>query len=487
MKVLKEILYKVSLISTVGDMDVPVKMVRFDSRAVEPGDLFVAVRGTTVDGHAYIGSAVERGAVAVVCEEDIREEYDITFAKVRNSAEALAVIAGNYYGNPSRKLRLVGITGTNGKTTVAFLLYQLFRKLGYNTGLLSTVTNMINDDAVQATHTTADAVQINRLLKAMVEKGCTHCFMEASSHAIDQDRVFGLDFDVAVFTNITHDHLDYHRTFDAYIKAKKKLFDNLPKTAHALVNADDRRSKVIVQNTRAAVRTFALKTMSDYRGRILSDTLQGLEIQTDRHSTWFRLLGAFNAYNLLAAYGVAILLGEEEEEVLTQLSSVDPVPGRFQRVYEAGEIIVIIDYAHTPDALENVLQAIGKLRAGEKVITVVGCGGNRDQEKRPRMGGIAARLSDRVILTSDNPRNEEPMAIIDDMKGGIGPSQVRKVLTVIDRAEALKTALLMAESNDIVLVAGKGHEDYQEIAGKRHHFSDREKLVELLRLLKKDK
>jgi UDP-N-acetylmuramoyl-L-alanyl-D-glutamate--2,6-diaminopimelate ligase len=482
MKSLKHILYKVSLISTAGDMDVPVKMVRFDSRKVEPGDVFVAVRGTQVDGHDYIDMAVEKGAVAIVGENEIDPEYEVTSVQVKDSAAALALIASNFYDNPSEKIKLIAVTGTNGKTTTVFILFQLFRKLGYHAGLLSTIYNMINDDELQASHTTADALQLNRLLKVMVDQGCTHCFMEASSHAIHQKRVFGLQFDVVVFSNITHEHLDYHKTFDAYIAAKKKIFDDLGQEAHALINVDDKRGRVMVQNTRAKVKTYALKTMADYRARVISDTMQGLELEIGQQKIWFKLIGSFNAYNLLSAYATAIVLGEDENETLTVLSSLDPVPGRFQRIYEAAEIIAIVDYAHTPDALENVLKAIQHFRTtAERVITVVGCGGNRDREKRPKMGDIASRLSDRVILTSDNPRDEDPATIIEEMKRGVNPANLKKTVAIVDRAEAIKAAIAFSKKKDIILVAGKGHEEYQEIKGKRTAFSDRNMLIEMFK------
>jgi len=480
MILLKDILYKVSLQATSGDMSIPISGVQFDSRKVERGNLFVAVKGTQVDGHSFIQAAVEKGAVAIVYQDELKPIDGITLVKTESSSRALAIIASNFYDNPSAKLKLIGVTGTNGKTTIVTLLYNLFRKLGYNTGLLSTILNKINDLVVSATHTTGDAIQINRLLKKMVDAGCTHCFMESSSHAIDQNRIAGLQYDVAVFTNITHDHLDYHKTFDAYIKAKKKLFDELSSDAFALVNTDDKRGSVMLQNTQAQKRKFGLKSMGDFKAKILSNSLQGLELDIDNRKAWFNLIGDFNAYNLLTAYAVAVLLEEDPEEVLVTLSSLEAVPGRFEKVPLKSLIIAIIDYAHTPDALDNVLTAINNVRTkNEQVITVVGCGGNRDKDKRPLMGEIASRLSDRVIFTSDNPRDEDPVTIISEMEVGVPPQNFRKTLTVVDRKEAIKTALSLAKEYDIILVAGKGHEDYQEVKGVRNRFSDREVLIDL--------
>ncbi len=480
MKSLKDILYKVPLLSTSGDMSTSVARVVFDSRIVTGGDLFVAVRGTRVDGHAFIRQAVEKGAAAVVAEEAPGKNFDIPVCIVRDSREALGRIASNFYGNPSERLKLIAVTGTNGKTTIAWLLYHLFKKLGYNTGLMSTVHNLVNEKKSPATHTTADAVQINALLKEMVDAHCSHCFMEASSHAIDQRRIAGLQFKGAVFTNITHEHLDYHKTFDAYIKAKKQLFDDLPADAFALVNVDDRHGRIMVQNTKALVRTYSLKSMSDFKARVLSDSFHGLALELDGQEVWFKMIGRFNAYNLTAVYGVALLLEESREEVLTTMSSLDPVPGRFERVFELKDVMAIVDFAHTPDALQNVLESIGEIRTGnEQVITVIGAGGDRDRGKRPLMAEIACRMSDRVILTSDNPRSEDPDLIIKDMQKGVNPSCFRKTLSITDRKEAIKTALMLANEGDIVLVAGKGHERYQEIKGVKHDFDDRQVLVEM--------
>ena len=488
MILLKDILYKVPLKATSGDMNIPIEKVRFDSRKVSEGDLFVAVKGTQVDGHEYIRAAIEKGASAIICEHEIERIENITVVQTENSSKALGIIASNYYGNPSSKLKLVGITGTNGKTTTVFLLYSLFRKLGYNVGLLSTILNKINDDKLPSTHTTADALQINQLLKKMVDAGCTHCFMEASSHAIDQNRIAGLNYDVAVFTNITHEHLDYHLTFDSYIKAKKKLFDDLDPGSFALVNADDKRSNIMLQNTRAEKKTFGIKSMSDYKARILANSLQGLELDIDNFKIWFNLIGDFNAYNLIAAYGVSLILDEDPEQVLVALSSLTPVPGRFERIPLKSNVIAIIDYAHTPDALNNVLKTIASVRTkNEQVITLVGCGGNRDKEKRPIMAEIACKLSNRVIFTSDNPRDEDPETIIEEMKLGVKASDFKKTLTIVDRKEAIKTALALSKDYDIILIAGKGHEEYQEIKGVKKDFSDKKVLLELETLMSNDK
>lgn len=481
MKLLKDILYKVSLTSTQGNMEQRVSELVFDSRKVSKDGAFVAVVGTQVDGHEYIEAALEKGAGVIVCErlpEKIRE--GITYVQVTDSARALGIMASNFFGNPSEKIKVVAVTGTNGKTTTVTLLYQLFVAMGYSTGLLSTVENRINEKIIPATHTTPDSVSVQRLLKQMVDEGCTHCFMEASSHAIVQERMAGLKLTGAVFTNISHDHLDYHGTFDEYIKAKKKLFDELPKDSFALVNADDKRGMVMLQNCKATFQTFALKSAADFKAKILSNTLEGLELDINGKSIWFRLIGAFNAFNLMAVYGVAVLLGEEEEEVLRELSVIRGAKGRFDRISKGG-VTAIVDYAHTPDALENVLKTINQVRTGnEQLITVVGCGGNRDKTKRPAMAKIAVKESDKVILTSDNPRFEDPMDILRDMQAGIGPSEMRKTLTIEDRKEAIKTAVMLCQKGDIILIAGKGHEDYQEIKGVKHHFDDAETVTKIL-------
>lgn len=486
MAVLKDILYKVSLLATEGDTGIVVSSVVFDSRKVAADCVFVAVSGTQVDGHQFIEQATAQGATAVVCEQLPQEKVEgVTYVQVGNSAEALGIIAANFYDNPSAKLQLVAVTGTNGKTTVVTLLHQLFMRLGYHTGLLSTVSNKINDQVIPATHTTPDAVQLNALLSQMVSEGCTHAFMEASSHAIAQHRVSGLTFAGAVFTNITHDHLDYHETFDNYISAKKQLFDRLPREAFALVNIDDKRGRIMLQNTKARQHTYSLKSASDFKAKVLSNTLEGLELEVSSRDTtpqlaWFNLIGDFNAYNLVAVYGVAVLLEEDASEVLTELSGVSPARGRFEQIISPEGITAIVDYAHTPDALKNVLKTIQNVRTkNETVICVVGCGGDRDKTKRPEMASIAAQLSDRVILTSDNPRSEDPEQIIQDMQQGVSASGYKKVLAITNRKEAIKTACLMAEKGDIILVAGKGHETYQEIKGVKYDFDDRKVIEEL--------
>jgi UDP-N-acetylmuramoyl-L-alanyl-D-glutamate--2,6-diaminopimelate ligase len=487
MKVLKDILYKVSLTSTIGDMERRVSGIVFDSRNVEERSAFVAVRGTQVDGHEFIATALEKGASVIVCErlpEVIQE--GITYVQVVSSARALGIMASNYFDNPSEKIKVVAVTGTNGKTTTVTLLHQLFVAMGYSTGLLSTVENKINSEVIPATHTTPDAVSVQALLRKMVDSGCTHCFMEASSHAIVQERIAGLKLAGAVFSNITHDHLDYHGTFDEYIKAKKKLFDDLPKDAFALVNGDDKRGLVMLQNCKATHQTFALKSTADFKGKIISNTLEGLELDINGKQIWFRMIGAFNAYNLLGVLGVALLLGEDEDEVLRTLSGIRGAKGRFDRI-AIGGIIAIVDYAHTPDALDNVLKTINGVRNGnEQLTTVVGCGGNRDKTKRPIMAKIAVKESDRVIFTSDNPRFEDPMEILREMQAGIGPLEVRKTLTIEDRREAIKTAVMLSKKGDIILIAGKGHEDYQEIKGVKHHFDDAEVVTEILEQLTKN-
>lgn len=484
MKVLKDILYKVSLTSSIGDMEVGVKEIVFDSRLVVQDAVFVATKGTQTDGHKFIPMALEKGAKSIVCEhlpEELQE--GITYVEVVDSSRALGIMAANYFENPSEKLKLVAVTGTNGKTSTVTLLYQLFREMGYNVGMLSTVENKINDQVIPSTHTTPDPISIQSMLRRMVDENCTHCFMEASSHAIVQQRMAGLVLSGAVFTNISHDHLDYHGTFDAYIKAKKKLFDELHKDAFALVNADDKRGLVMLQNCKGAHQTFGLKYPADYKAKVLSNTIDGLELDINNRQIWFRMIGEFNAYNLLAVFGVSVLLGEEEEEVLTQLSKIKGAQGRFDKVTLHG-VTAIVDYAHTPDALENVLKTIQGVRTGgEQIITVVGCGGNRDKTKRPVMAKIATQLSDRVILTSDNPRDEDPMAILKEMEAGVNPVDFRKTLIIEDRREAIKTAGMMANKGDIILIAGKGHETYQEIKGVKYPFDDREVVQEMLKML----
>lgn len=487
MRVLKDILYKVSLVSTVGDMEQVIGEIHFDSRKVKQGDLFVAIPGTQVDGHDFIPTAIANGAACIVCEQLPSEQLDkVAYIQVANAPRALGIIAANYYENPSERLKLVAVTGTNGKTSTVTLLFQLFTEMGYRSGMISTVENRIHDTIVPSSHTTPDSLQLQSLLKKMVDAGCTHCFMEASSHAIVQERIAGLHLAGAVFTNITHDHLDYHGTFDEYIKAKKKLFDELAKDAFALVNADDKRGMVMLQNCKSTHQTFALKYPADFKAKVLSNTLEGLELDINNKQIWFRMIGEFNAYNLLGVYGTAVLLGEDEEEVLMQLSKVRGAQGRFDQIHVGG-VTAIVDYAHTPDALENVLKTIAGVRTGgEQVITVVGCGGNRDRTKRPLMAKIATQLSDRVILTSDNPRDEEPDAILKEMEAGVNPVDFKKTMTIVDRKEAIKTAGILANVGDIILIAGKGHETYQEIKGVKYPFDDRAVALELLELLKKN-
>jgi UDP-N-acetylmuramoyl-L-alanyl-D-glutamate--2,6-diaminopimelate ligase len=485
MKTLRDILYKVALTEVIGTTDEAVTSVQFDSRKVSDGCLFVAVKGTLTDGHKYINQCIEKGATAIICEIIPDEtKKGVTYLAVKDSAEALGIVASNFYDQPSAKLKLVGITGTNGKTTIATLLFNMFRKLGYKVGLISTVQNQINEKILPSTHTTPDALELNKILADMVAQGCTHCFMEVSSHAVVQRRIAGVSFTGAVFTNITHDHLDFHKTFEEYIKAKKKFFDDLPMSAFALVNKDDANGMVMLQNTKAKKRTFALKSAADYKCKVMENTLTGLVLTIDGRELWTKLIGAFNAYNLLGIYATAVLLGENKEDVLKTLSALDAVEGRFQYTKSPNGTIGIVDYAHTPDALENVLSTINEVRTPkEKVITVVGCGGDRDKTKRPVMAAIACEKSDKVILTSDNPRSEDPTEIIHEMEKGINPVHKKKTISIVDRREAIKTACHMAEKGDIILLAGKGHEKYQEIKGVKHPFDDMEILSENLKSL----
>jgi UDP-N-acetylmuramoyl-L-alanyl-D-glutamate--2,6-diaminopimelate ligase len=479
LKQLKDILYKVHLVDVDGSTAISVKAIRLDSRKVEQGDLFVAVKGTQVDGHNFINTAIEKGAAAIVCSDLPAERNEnVVYVQVKESSRALAQIASNFYDNPSEKLKLVAVTGTNGKTSVATILYNLYRALGYKTGLLSTVVNKIDDDVIEATHTTPDAVSLNELLAKMVEMGCDYCFMEASSHAIHQNRTYALDFDGAIFTNLTHDHLDYHETFRNYLNAKKQLFDFLPSKAFALVNTDDKNGKVMLQNSSAKKYTYALQGMADFNAKILENDFSGMVLKIDNLEMHTRMVGHFNAYNLLAVYGTAILLGADKMEVLTALSSLSGAEGRFEYIVSEKEKIVgVIDYAHTPDALKNVLETINQIRGGQNnIITVVGAGGNRDAAKRPLMAAIAAKLSNKVVLTSDNPRNEEPEAILAEMRSGIAVVDKKNVLSITQRDEAIRAAVSMANAGDVILVAGKGHEKYQEIKGIKHPFDDKEKL-----------
>ena len=482
MKKLNDILGQVKVTELIGDPEINITKIDFDSRMVGEGSLFVAVRGVHVDGHKFINSALQNVAVAVVCEEFPEDKPEnITWVKVQNSSIALGQIASEYFGNPSGKLKLYGVTGTNGKTTVVCLLYQLFRHLGFKVGMLSTIGNRIDDIKIKSTHTTADAVQINSLLAEMVEHGCEYCFMEVSSHAIDQNRIAGLNFKGAVFTNISHDHLDYHLTFEKYIEVKKKFFDTLNQDSFALVNADDRNGKIMIQNTSAVKKTYGLKSLSNFRAKILEYGFEGMELRIDKKNVYCKLTGKFNAYNLLATFAIAILDGQDEDKVLLALSKLKPVEGRFQIVSSKSGVIAIVDYAHTPDALKNVLQTIVFLKKGnEQLITLIGAGGDRDKQKRPLLARIACTLSNKVILTSDNPRSEDPEKILDDMENGLVPVHKKKVIRITNRREAIKAACSFANSGDIILVAGKGHETYQEINEVRNHFDDKEILNEFL-------
>ena len=485
---LQDVLYKVAIRSVAGSTSVEVNDVQIDSRKVKKGAAFIAVKGAAADGHQFIEKAIENGAVAVVCEEmpeAINE--NVVYVQAENSAAAAGYMASNFFGKPSEQLKLVGVTGTNGKTTIATLLYKLFTRLGYKCGLLSTVENMIGQRVVPATHTTPDAVSLNALLRQMVDEGCAHVFMETSSHAVHQHRVTGLQYAGGIFSNITHDHLDYHKTFDEYIRVKKSFFDSLPSSAFAISNADDKRGTVMLQNTHAKKYFYSLKTVADFKGKILDNSLNGLLMTVNEVEVNFRLIGEFNAYNLLAVYGAAICLGEDKQEVLTALSELTGAEGRFDYQVSAKErVIAIVDYAHTPDALLNVLATIKKLKKGfEQVITVVGCGGDRDRTKRPVMGTVACEHSDKVIFTSDNPRSEDPAQIIKDMEEGIAPAYKRKYISIVDRKEAIKTAISLAKQEDIILIAGKGHEKYQEIKGVRNHFDDKEEVKEFFELLDK--
>jgi UDP-N-acetylmuramoyl-L-alanyl-D-glutamate--2,6-diaminopimelate ligase len=482
MKKISEILPKVKTISVIGSTETIVENIEIDSRKVVAGSMFVALRGTQVDGHDFIQQVIEKGATSILCEtlpETIDE--NITYIQVKDSAETLGYFASNFYENPSSKIKLVGITGTNGKTTTVMLLFRLFRQLGYRCGLISTVQNQIDEEVIPSTHTTPDAVNLNKLLAKMASAGCSHVFMEVSSHAVVQHRITGLSFSGGIFSNITHDHLDFHKTFENYIKAKKGFFDMLPKTAFALVNVDDRRGAVMVQNTKASIHTYSLETLASFKGKIISDSIYGLEMEVDNREIHFQLIGTFNAYNLLAIYGAAVLLEEDPEEILVQMSGLLTAPGRFEQIVSLKDLKVgIVDYAHTPDALKNVLQTINKIKEGnQNVITVVGCGGNRDATKRPIMAEIACELSNKVILTSDNPRNEDPAEILEQMRKGIPPIDFKKTKIIEDRKEAIFLAVReLANAGDIILVAGKGHENYQEIKGIKHHFDDKEVIKE---------
>jgi UDP-N-acetylmuramoyl-L-alanyl-D-glutamate--2,6-diaminopimelate ligase len=478
MKLLRDILYKVSLEEVIGLTNVAIHSVAFDSRKVEHHSLFVAIAGTAVDGHQYMQAAIEKGALAVVCEKLPAERNEaISYIRVADSKEALGYIAANFYENPSEKLKLVGVTGTNGKTTVATLLYELFRQMDQKSGLLSTVKVRVGNDEFPATHTTPDPLAINYYLHKMVRAGCKYAFMEVSSHGLDQKRTAGLQFSGGIFTNITHDHLDYHKTFKNYIRAKKLLFDALPATAFALLNADDKNHVVMTEHCKAKVLTFGLRNPADFKARIIEAQIDGMLLHINEQEFWTRLIGRFNAYNLAAVYGTAELLGLDKLQILTTLSTMKAVQGRFEYVKSKNGLLGIVDYAHTPDALENVLQTINELNNGRgRVITVVGCGGDRDKTKRPEMASIAANRSDKVILTSDNPRSEDPEEILNDMEAGLDPTQQARSLRITDRAQAIKTACQLAQAGDIILVAGKGHERYQDIKGVKHPFDDMKQL-----------
>ena len=473
------LLTDVNVLTQHGRPDVPVAGLTLDSRQAGPGVLFCALRGTAVDGHAFIGKAVAQGAAVVLCEElPVELSPTTTYVQVSDSAAALGPVASAFYGHPSRQLKLVGVTGTNGKTTCATLLHKLLRELGYHCGLLSTVQNQLDETVIPSTHTTPDAIRLNELLARMVAAGCTHACMEVSSHAVAQHRIGGLRFAGGVFTNLTHDHLDYHGTFDNYLKAKKGFFDALPRTAFALTNADDKRGPVMLQNTAARRETYSLRSAATFRARLVDNSLAGLLLEIEHQEVHFRLIGVFNAYNLLAVYGAAVLLGEDPTETLTILSGLTTAPGRFEPVTVPGQgILGVVDYAHTPDALENVLQTLHQTRRPEqRIITVVGCGGNRDAAKRPVMARLAAQLSDQVILTADNPRDEDPLDILRQMQAGLTPPADAHVQTLADRREAIQAAVALARPGDLVLLAGKGHETYQEIKGVKTHFDDREEL-----------
>ena len=486
--ILQHILYKVSIRSVKGNTNIDVHDLQIDSRNVKPGSCFIALKGTKTNGEEFIEHAVEKGAAVIICDTlPSAINKNITYVQVENAADAAGYMSHNFYGEPSLKLKLVGVTGTNGKTTIATLLWKLFTALGYKCGLVSTVQNQVGQNIIAATHTTPDAVTINSLLKQMVDENCEFVFMECSSHAIHQGRITGLQFAAALFSNITHDHLDYHKTFDEYIRVKKSWFDKLPATAFALSNADDKRGAVMLQNTNAKKYFYSLKTMADFKGKILDNSLEGLHMTVNEKEVYFRLIGEFNAYNLLAVYGAAVCLGEDKDTVLQVLSSLDGAEGRFDYMVSKKEKIKgIVDYAHTPDALLNVLATIKNLRQGnEKIITVVGCGGDRDKTKRPVMAEVACEYSDKVIFTSDNPRSEDPLEILKDMQEGVNAVTKKKVISIADRREAIKTAVSLANNDDIVLVAGKGHEKYQDIKGVKYDFDDKKILNEMFELLEK--
>ena len=476
---LSKILQNIDLLESV-DSQISINSIITDHRSIDHNDLFVAIKGTVTDSHQYIKEAINKGTSTVICEY-IPDECpkDFNYIRVKNTREILGQLASNFYGNPSYKLKLIGVTGTNGKTTVTTLLNSLFSSLGYKTALISTVQNIIGNEIIPSTHTTPNPVSLNALLAKMVEKGCEYCFMEVSSHAIDQNRIGGLTFTGAVFTNITHDHLDYHKTFDNYLKVKKKFFDNLPSSAFALTNKDDRNGLVMLQNTKAPKYSYSLKTIADFKGKIIESDLNGLLLEIDATQAWYGIAGDFNAYNLLAAYGTAFLLGIEKGEIITALTKVRGAKGRFEILRSETGVLGVIDYAHTPDAIKNILETINKARSkNETLTTIIGCGGDRDKEKRPIMGDIVSQLSDKVIFTSDNPRTEDPEVILSEMKAGVKAQNFKKILKITNREEAIQVAVSQAKKGDIILLAGKGHEDYQEINGVKTHFDDFEKLTQ---------
>ena len=474
-----DLIKNIEHVKIIGKTDKKITAINFDSRKVIDNSIFVATIGTNVDGHKFINSAIKKGASVIICENIPKNiNNDITYIKVKNSLKALGVAASNFYENPSNNLKIIGVTGTNGKTTIATLLYKMFKAARYKVGLLSTVKNYINDTEIKATHTTPDAIQINKLMSKMVEQGCEFCFMEVSSHAIHQHRIAGLNFNIGIFTNITHDHLDYHKTFKEYINVKKTFFDNLDNSSIAISNSDDKNGMIMLQNTKAKKLTYSLKSASDYKAKILEKSFDGTLVKIQDSEVWINFLGVFNVYNILVVYAVAVNLGLEHFDALRLISKLTSVDGRFQNIKSKNNITAIIDYAHTPDALQNVIKTINELKTNDQtLITVVGAGGNRDKTKRPEMAEIASKLSNKVIFTSDNPRNEKPDDIIDDMIKGVATKNENKVLTITDRRSAIKTACMIAKSGDIILIAGKGHENYQEVNGVKHHFDDKEEII----------
>ena len=486
MKIVKDILYGVHLLALKGGTAGAVDHLTFNSKDVTASSVFFAIKGTMHDGHTFIGSVIEQGCTNIVVDRELDLPEGVNVFQVENTSNALSIVAHNFFGEPSGQLKLIGVTGTNGKTTIATLLYDLYTDMGYQAGLISTVVNKVCDRDIPATHTTPNPIELNRLLSEMVDEGVSHCFMEVSSHAIHQKRIGGLVFAGGAFTNITHDHLDYHNTFKEYIDVKKAFFDQLPKNAFALTNSDDKNGMVMLQNTKAKQRTYAMKSMADYKVRVLENQFSGLVLTMNGMELWTKLIGDFNAYNLLCVYGITQELGEDSTEALTTISQLGSVDGRFEYVRSTGGITAIIDYAHTPDALDNVLKTIDNIRTkNETVFTVVGCGGDRDKTKRPAMATIACERSDKVILTSDNPRSEDPNVIIEDMMEGVDGTQFMKTLSIVDRGQAIKTAVSMAEENDIILIAGKGHEKYQDIKGVKHDFDDKQTIIELFNKLNK--